>query len=314
MTITFTVQNAYDILRNELFSKFHIILLDKEGRTKSHSFAIGSITGKQFAIILGEKDADGNFTAKPRIITEKRTNPNISGAKWSEESYGGGKINQLTTSLGHPNHLRGSNQSSFYIETETAFRDLISWYSKDADSTPVTEEVNQHSDSTHLDPKLIDNEQSLSDDIISVTEQETEQTTKEQLIQARLGQGKFRKNVIKVWGLGECCAVTGTSIKPLLIASHIISWRDSNDDQRLSGCNGILLCSHLDKFFDQHLISFDSDGKLIASSRLSDQDWGQLNAIGIHKSLRLNTKNLNPEIKKRIDTNLAEHRNKLQNP
>ncbi|MFL7031735.1 hypothetical protein [Vibrio cyclitrophicus] len=41
------------------------------------------------------------------------------------------------------------------------------------------------------------------------------------LVNARVGQGKFRKNVIDSWGNDEVCALTGITTKPLLVASHI---------------------------------------------------------------------------------------------
>jgi predicted restriction endonuclease len=153
----------------------------------------------------------------------------------------------------------------------------------------------------------------LTEHLVNVASESTDPTTITQLIEARRGQEKFRQNAIEVWGLGECCAVTGISIKPLLIASHIIPWRESDDTQRLSGTNGILLCSHLDKLFDQHLISFDSDGNLITSTALNEPDWNQLKTIGVDKSLRLNTEKLSPENAAEIAKNLKEHRDKLIN-
>ena len=62
-------------------------------------------------------------------------------------------------------------------------------------------------------------------------------TTKEQLIRARRGQGIFRANV----RLNEkFCRVTGVSNPNFLRASHIKPWKDSSDEEKLSGCNGLL--------------------------------------------------------------------------
>src|SRR5262245_50580562 len=49
-------------------------------------------------------------------------------------------------------------------------------------------------------------------------------TTKKALIDARLGQGKFRARVLRAWG--NCCSVTGSSIQPGIRASHIKAWRE----------------------------------------------------------------------------------------
>ncbi|MCZ8485692.1 HNH endonuclease signature motif containing protein [Vibrio lentus] len=58
-------------------------------------------------------------------------------------------------------------------------------------------------------------------------------------------------------GNGECCALTLTSVREILIASHIVPWsKCESDEQRLDGANGILLCAHIDKLFDAHLLTF----------------------------------------------------------
>ena len=85
-------------------------------------------------------------------------------------------------------------------------------------------------------------------------------TEKEQLIKSRVGQGLFRINVEKI---EKGCRVTGVRRKDLLIASHIKPWRDSNNDERLDGSNGLLLAPHVDKLFDRGWISFTDKGDLL---------------------------------------------------
>jgi predicted restriction endonuclease len=85
-------------------------------------------------------------------------------------------------------------------------------------------------------------------------------TEKVQLCAARIGQGLFRQRVIT---LDKKCIITGVNDLQLLIASHIKSWKESTNNERLDGMNGILLSPHLDKLFDKHLISFTNDGKII---------------------------------------------------
>jgi hypothetical protein len=48
------------------------------------------------------------------------------------------------------------------------------------------------------------------------------------LILARVGQGKFRDDVIAHW---KVCAVTGAECVPLLKASHIKPWRDAKNEE-----------------------------------------------------------------------------------
>jgi putative restriction endonuclease len=64
------------------------------------------------------------------------------------------------------------------------------------------------------------------------------------------------------------CAVTGLPIRELLIASHILPWRD-HEAERLKVCNGIALNRLHDAAFDQGLISFDDELRLILSTRLT---------------------------------------------
>ncbi|WP_071596984.1 HNH endonuclease signature motif containing protein [Niabella aurantiaca] len=59
------------------------------------------------------------------------------------------------------------------------------------------------------------------------------------------------------------CAVTGYTKHEILIASHIVPWRHANNIERLDVHNGILLSPVYDALFDQHLISFENNGKII---------------------------------------------------
>lgn len=91
------------------------------------------------------------------------------------------------------------------------------------------------------------------------------ETTREQLVQARLGQGLFRK---RVSALEPSCRVTGTAQLSLLRASHIKPWREASNEERLDGANGLMLAPHIDLLFDRYLLSFGDDGQVILSSKL----------------------------------------------
>ena len=93
------------------------------------------------------------------------------------------------------------------------------------------------------------------------------ETTKETLIEARLGQGQYRRKLIDYW---KGCAVTTLREKSLLRASHIKPWRNSNDEERLDVFNGLLLIPNLDLAFDLGYITFDDDGDIIISDRLTE--------------------------------------------
>jgi len=103
-------------------------------------------------------------------------------------------------------------------------------------------------------------------------------TIKRQLVNSRRGQGIFKANV----RLNErCCRLTGETDPTLLIASHIKPWADSSDQEKLDGCNGLLLSPHVDRLFDKGLISFQNDGDVMVSKKLGSETlsrWG-LNKI-----------------------------------
>lgn len=84
-------------------------------------------------------------------------------------------------------------------------------------------------------------------------------TQRVHLAKARVGQGLFRKRVML---LEEACRVTGVSDSRLLIAGHIKPWRDSSNEERVSGHNGILLSPHVDVLFDHHFLTFENDGRM----------------------------------------------------
>lgn len=91
-----------------------------------------------------------------------------------------------------------------------------------------------------------------------------------QLVSARRGQGIFRANV----RLNETeCRITGVSDPRFLIASHIKPWRLSNDQEKLDGCNGLLLSPHVDRLFDKGFISFADDGSVLLSEQLPEPVW-----------------------------------------
>lgn len=86
-------------------------------------------------------------------------------------------------------------------------------------------------------------------------------------IKTRVNQDFFRHMILINYD--NKCAVSGVNIPELLVASHIIPWAE-NEKERLNPENGICLSSLYDSAFDQGLISFDDDYKMIASSRLKN--------------------------------------------
>lgn len=94
-------------------------------------------------------------------------------------------------------------------------------------------------------------------------------TEKESIIQSRIGQGSFRRQLLKYW---HGCSVSSCNLFDILIASHIKPWRDANNFERLDVYNGLLLLPNYDKLFDLGYMSFDSRGLAIYSKLLSASD------------------------------------------
>lgn len=94
-------------------------------------------------------------------------------------------------------------------------------------------------------------------------------TEKYQLIMARVGQGRFREDVIK--RANGKCDVTGVDKTEVLIASHIKAWADCdpNSEERLDPYNGLLLTPNLDKLFDRGFISFSNEGAMLTKN----EEW-----------------------------------------
>ncbi len=106
-------------------------------------------------------------------------------------------------------------------------------------------------------------------------------TQKKALIDARIGQGQFRRSLISEW---KSCAVLGCDIREVLRASHIKPWKVSNNKERLDRNNGLLLLASLDAAFDCGLISFSDSGKILVSSELTVKNR---HLLGINEKVKL---------------------------
>lgn len=82
----------------------------------------------------------------------------------------------------------------------------------------------------------------------------------------RVGQDLFRRMVLTSYQ-GRC-ALTGIDDPKLLTASHILPWSEA-PDMRMRPTNGLCLNALHDRAFDRHLISFDPEGRLLVSPRVS---------------------------------------------
>jgi len=122
----------------------------------------------------------------------------------------------------------------------------------------------------------------LLDDIGRVNlSDETPDTLKRALIDARMGTGEFRRAVAALSG---ACAVTGCGNHVVLRVAAIKPWRHAADAERLDPHNALLLIPNLAVAFEAGLISFDPDGAALLSSRLTAEDRSTL---GLNDTPRL---------------------------
>lgn len=128
-------------------------------------------------------------------------------------------------------------------------------------------------DLTHL-PQLLDissndisieNIDSAKEENAILNDSSIPETTKEQLLKSRRGQGKFRADLEKI---EKKCRITFLDIPEYLTACHIKPWSKSTNKERLDGNNGLLLSPHIHHLFDRGLLSISQSGDLLISPKL----------------------------------------------
>ncbi len=109
-------------------------------------------------------------------------------------------------------------------------------------------------------------------------------TTKSRGIAQRL----FRGNLLRLWQ--GACAVTSVQEPRVLRSSHIKPWTDSNVREKVDHFNGLLLVPNLDALFNEKLISFRNDGRILVSS-----DWRADDKRRMHITPDLHLRTVHPE-------------------
>jgi len=103
-------------------------------------------------------------------------------------------------------------------------------------------------------------------------------TTKLEQLQVRIGQQRFRREVMEFFD--NKCAVTGSNL--LIRASHIKPWRAATNEERSNPANGLALSPVYDATFDLGLITFRPDGQIMLSAKLT-ADAAALGVTGNEK-------------------------------
>ncbi|MBS0216294.1 MAG: HNH endonuclease [Proteobacteria bacterium] len=108
------------------------------------------------------------------------------------------------------------------------------------------------------------------------------ETTRQAVVMARRGQGIFKQNVQH---FERECRVTKVDQLEHLRASHCRPWRDSSNEDRLNGENGLLLTPNVDHLFDRGFISFEDEGKVLISPVTHRES---LRKMGLEEALNSN--------------------------
>ena len=141
----------------------------------------------------------------------------------------------------------------------------------------------------------------IAEDIENIiSDKSIDETQKSTLVNARVGQGKFRESLLSYW---QTCALTGYRAKEFLVASHIKPWKVSSNEERLDKYNGLLLLANLDKAFDLGYISFNADGKIVISDFIEQPEL-----LGVHDKLRVTLADPHQEYMEYHRTHVYEHK------
>lgn len=89
--------------------------------------------------------------------------------------------------------------------------------------------------------------------------------TRTAVVRLRVRQEFFRRAVLS--GYGYKCCISGVSEPRLLVASHIVPWKE-DASIRLHPGNGLCLSAIHDRAFDKYLFSLTDDYRVLLSTRL----------------------------------------------
>jgi putative restriction endonuclease len=92
---------------------------------------------------------------------------------------------------------------------------------------------------------------------------------REAIVRVRVNQSFFRRRVLSAYCF-RCC-VTGLTMRPLLVASHVIPWA-KDAANRLNPRNGLCLNALHDRAFDQGLMWIEADFVIRISPKLRESN------------------------------------------
>ncbi len=181
---------------------------------------------------------------------------------------------------------KGQEPRTFYLrQLKTAFFS----YHKDC-NTSNQREIASTRNASYLIPLF----QEYCNDTSEITDSYGYQS-----FRGRIGQNKFRKDLIDLHSKGDIvnCMVTGSEIEELIEAAHIVPYNETQDH---SLSNGLLLRADIHKLFDNNLLEINhTDLSISLSSKLEKSEYTQLQG----KTLQINKdyeKGIKKQLKQRV--------------
>lgn len=114
----------------------------------------------------------------------------------------------------------------------------------------------------NISPEKISDLTSLNEPLPAYGNKDTE---REATVLSRVGQGKFRVDLLDLW---DACSITDVKVPEILRASHIKPWKQCDNFERLDPYNGLVLTPTLDALFDRGFITFENKGQIIISKEI----------------------------------------------
>lgn len=184
------------------------------------------------------------------------------------------KVVNIDFNSSHPIQLKviKNLRDNFFIAENHGFKDFVKKINEMRQNIHARYYKFKKNEKPERLYNLIINSTSIIDDLSEINDsKQLSETEKKNLINSRIGQGDFRKNLISYW---KSCSVTKHKQIDILIASHIKPWKNSTNNERL------------DKLFDKGYISFDDEGKIMISNELNNFE-----ELGINKAMKIEIKN-----------------------
>lgn len=122
----------------------------------------------------------------------------------------------------------------------------------------------------------VESQKAVTEQITEIENSDSSAEKKLQLTRARIGQGKYRQELLE---LCPFCPITLVTDDRLLIASHIKPWAKSNAQEKIDPYNGFMFTPNIDLLFDRGFITFTNDKHMKISPWLSKMTWSKLNII-----------------------------------